>query len=45
VTEFFLYLFTLNVGVLLGVFLTSLLAANERHLERMEDEQRDPVPH
>jgi hypothetical protein len=45
VTDFFLYLLTLNVGVLVGFFLASLLAANELHRGRMEDEQRDPISH
>jgi hypothetical protein len=45
VTDFFLYLLTLNVGTLLGFFLASLLAANEHHRERMENEQRDPISH
>jgi MFS superfamily sulfate permease-like transporter len=39
VTEFFIYLFTLNVGVLVGFFLASLLAANEQH-RMATDEQR-----
>jgi uncharacterized protein YneF (UPF0154 family) len=37
--DFLIYLLTLNVGVLVGFFLASLLAANEHHRERMNNEQ------